>query len=85
MASRFIYAAAGVRISSVFKVEFHSFVFTHLVYPSVHWWALGSLPPSAAVTAAVNGGVPLSVPGPAFSLLGAHPDVELVAHMLMLC
>ena len=58
----------------------------HLVYPLIHQWTLGLLPPFAVViNAAVSMGVPVSLPIPAFSLLGIYPDVELMDHVLILC
>lgn len=88
MTSRFMYVVARVRMSFVFQPEFHSSVCIqpHLVYPLIHQWTVGLLAPFAIeVNADLKKGIPISVPVPAFNVLGVYTDVELVDHRLILC
>lgn len=65
-----------VSISLAFKITLFC-IFTTLVYLFLHWWTFAlPLPFAIVVNAAMNMGVSISVPTPAFSLLAVYPGVH---------
>ena len=66
---------------------FHHTYISHFVYPFVHWWTLGLLPPfDYYVECCCALGCTNTCLSPCFESLGCvYPKVDLLDHMVILC